>query len=115
MLTDMSTQDSDDSRNYSETVGTRLTPQTKRQFDDYREANELGKTEAARRLIREALSDTIRNQIRLVTTFAALFWLVAFAAGGSQAGAAVGGAYIAGILIWSSAPPIRRIIGSMTD
>jgi hypothetical protein len=36
-------------------------------------------------------------------------------AGGSQAGAAVGGAYIAGILIWSSAPPVRQIIGSVID
>ena len=98
-----------------EVRSTRLKADTEADYIEYKEDRGLTDAEATRRLIREALSDTVKKQIRLVTTFAALFWLVAFVAGGSQAGAAVGGAYIAGILIWSSAPPIRQIIGNMID
>jgi hypothetical protein len=98
-----------------EVRSTRLKADTEADYIEYKKDRGLTDAEATRRLIREALSDTVKSQIRLVTTFAALLWLVAFATGGSQAGAAVGGAYIAGILIWSSAPPIRQIIGSMID
>ena len=103
----MSGEKTDDSRNYTETIGTRLTPQTKRQFDKYREANELGKTEAARRLIKQSLDNEVKGQIQLVTAAVGLAYIAAFVFGGSQAGAAVGGAYIALILFWSSWPLLQ--------
>jgi hypothetical protein len=46
----------DDGGNYSEAVGTRLTPQTKRQFDEYQDENELSNSQALRRLVREGLA-----------------------------------------------------------
>ena len=100
----MSDEKTDDSRNYSETVGTRLTPQTKRQFDEYREANEIGKTEAARRLIRDSLDDTDEtlntlNKTALVVG-AAYAGVVLFA--GLEAASMVGAAYITVLLLWSS-------------
>jgi hypothetical protein len=102
----MSVKDSDESRNYSETVGTRLTPQTKRQFDEYRQDNELGKTEAARRLIRAALDDSdptldTVNKTALVAGFA---YVVVYAVAGTEAAAAVGGVYLAFLILWSTYP-----------
>jgi len=106
MLTHMSNEDTAESRNYSETVGTRLTPQTKRQFDDYREANEIGKTEAARRLIREALDDTDEtlqtvNKTALLAGFT--YVILYFTADPATAGT-VGGLYITFHVIWSTYP-----------
>jgi ferric-dicitrate binding protein FerR (iron transport regulator) len=46
---------SEDRHNYTEAVGTRLTPQTKRQFEQYRDGNELSNSEALRRIVRSGL------------------------------------------------------------
>jgi len=106
----MSAEKSDESRNYSETVGTRLTPQTKRQFDEYREVNELGKTAAARRLIRQALDDTDEtldtvNKTALLTGFVyvAVYFIL-----GTAAAAVVGGVFIAFLVLWSTYPKATR-------
>lgn len=104
MLTDMSADNSDDSRNYTETVGTRLTPQTKRQFDEYREANEIGKTEAARRLIRDSLDehDETLDTVNKTALVAGAAYVAVVITVGIEAAAAVGGAYIAVLILWSS-------------
>lgn len=106
MLTDMSTEDTADTRNYSETVGTRLTPQTKRQFDQYREENELGKTEAARRLIRDGLDDTDETLVTLqkTTIVAAGAYLTVYLASDPQTAGLVGAAYIAILTLWTTYP-----------
>lgn len=104
MLTNMSVQDSDDSRNYSETVGTRLTPQTKRQFDQYREDNELGKTEAARRLIRDSLDDTdpTLDTVNKTALVAGTAYVAAYLLIGTEPAVVIGGAYIAFLVMWST-------------
>lgn len=51
----MSPDNSEGEHNYSEAVGTRLSPRTKRQFDDYKEEHEIGNAEALRRLVRQGL------------------------------------------------------------
>lgn len=70
MLTYMSDGNSGDTKNYSETLGTRLTPQTMDRFTEYREANELGKTEAARRLIRAGLDANESNTTESIRSLA---------------------------------------------
>ena len=109
----MSTEDSGDTRNYSETVGTRLTPQTKRQFDNYREENELGKTEAARRLIRDGLdgtNDTL-DTVQWLSIFGAAGYIAMYAVAGIEAAGALAGVFIAMLLLWSSLPGLRRFVG----
>jgi len=98
-----------------EVRSTRLKSDTEADYLEFKESRDLTDAEALRRLIREAFSDTIKDQIRLVTTFAAVFWIVAFGTGGPLAGAALGGTYIGGLLIWSSLPPIRKLIEKFTD
>lgn len=49
-------------RNYTEAVGTRLTPRTKRAFDEFKDERELGNAQAMRRLIRRGL-DVERGEI----------------------------------------------------
>lgn len=100
----MSGEDSDDSPNYSETVGTRLSPETKRRLDEYKDEHEVGNAEAVRRLVRQALDKEVRDKIQLATAAAGLGYIAAFLVGGATAGAAVGGSYVAAILIWTSWP-----------
>ena len=108
----MRTEDSDDTRNYSETVGTRLTPQTKRQFDQYREGNELGKTEAARRLIRDGLDDTddTLDTVQKLSIFGAIGYIAVYAVAGIEAAGALAGVFIAMLLLWSTVPTVRRFV-----
>ena len=109
----MSAEDSDDARNYSETVGTRLTPQTKRQFDQYREGNELGKTEAARRLIRDGLDGTNEtlDTVQKLSIFGAVGYIGVFIVAGIDAAGALAGVFIALMLLWSTVPTVRRFLG----
>ena len=57
----MSVQNSDDdedipeTHNYTKTVGTRLSPETKSRLDDYTDDHQVSKAEGARRLIRDGL------------------------------------------------------------
>ena len=113
MLTNMSTEDSGDTRNYSETVGTRLTPHTKRQFDQYREDNELGKTEAARRLIRDGLDDTDEtlDTVQKLSIFGAVGYIGMYAVAGFEAAGTLGGLFIALMLLWSTLSTVRRFLG----
>jgi hypothetical protein len=101
----MSVQDSEDSTHYSETVGTRLAPQTKRQFDQYKQDNEIGNAEAARRLIRDSLGrDETLDQVNKLSLAFALAYLAVYAFSGPADAGAVGAAYIAALVIWSSYP-----------
>lgn len=100
----MSNENTEESPNYSETVGTRLSPETKRRLDAYKDEHEVGNAEAVRRLVRQALDSEVKDQIRLATAAAGLAYLTAFLGAGPTAGAAVGGSYIAAILIWTSWP-----------
>jgi hypothetical protein len=113
----MSTGNTDDTHNYSETVGTRLTPQTKRQFEEYRKANELGKTEAARRLIRDELDDTddTLDTIQKLSIFGAVGYIAMFAVAGIEAAGTLAGAYIAVVLLWSSLPGLRSVVSGDTN
>jgi len=106
----MSVEKSDESRNYSETVGTRLTPQTKRQFDEYRERNELGKTAAARRLIRQALDDTddTLDTVNKASLLAGFVYVAVYLVASDGAAAAVGGVFIAFLVLWSTYPKATR-------
>ena len=105
----MSNGKTGETKNYSETVGTRLTPQTKRQFEDYRTANELGKTEAARRLIREGLDDTDEtlDTVQKLSLFGGIAYIAVYLAGGVEAAGALGGVFIIMLMLWSSFPSIR--------
>jgi hypothetical protein len=109
----MSAEDSDESRNYTKTVGTRLTPQTKRQFDNYRDENELGKTAAARRLIREALDDTDEtlDTVNKASILAGAAYLVVYLVGGPTPTVAVGGVFIAFLILWSTYPKVAATDG----
>jgi hypothetical protein len=102
----MSVQDPDDSRNYTETIGTRLTPQTKRQFDEYREANELGKTEAARRLIRDGLDETDETlrTVNKTALLAGFVYVFLYLTNDPATAGTVGGVYIAFAVVWSTYP-----------
>jgi hypothetical protein len=106
----MSVEKTDESQNYSETVGTRLTPQTKRQFDEYRETNELGKTPAARRLIRQALDDTDEtlDTVNKASLLAGFVYVAVYLAGGAGAAVVVGGVFIAFLVLWSTYPKAAR-------
>jgi hypothetical protein len=59
MLTDMSDGNTGgktkEGHNYTEAVGTRLSPETKRRLEDYKEEHEVSNSEALRRLVREGL------------------------------------------------------------
>jgi hypothetical protein len=107
MLTNMSDGKSRETKNYSETLGTRLTPQTMDRFQEYREANELGKTEAARRLIRTALDNDTADQRRpaaqLTTAFGALYVAI-YLFGNQDALVTIFGVYLVTMLGWSLAP-----------
>lgn len=106
----MSDGNSGATKNYSETLGTRLTPQTMDRFTEYREANELGKTEAARRLIRDALDDDTAEQRRpaaqLTVAFGALYTAV-YAFGNQDTLVTIFGVYLLAMLVWSTSPRFR--------
>jgi hypothetical protein len=106
----MSAEDSDESRNYTKTVGTRLTPQTKRQFDNYRDENELGKTAAARRLIRQALDDTddTLDTVNKASLLAGFVYVAVYLVAGEGATVVVGGVFIAFLVLWSTYPKAAR-------
>jgi len=98
-----------------ETIGAEVPAELKQRIDEYREPDE-SRSAAIERLIRQSLDNdgSIRNKIQLATAITGLSWLVGFGLVGPQAGAAVGGAYIAGILIWSLLPWIRGSIEKFT-
>jgi len=120
----MSNQKSDEAGSYTEAVGTRLTPQTMRQFQDYKERHELQNSEALRRLIRTAIetdqpgmrivdADAVleRQPLKLLTFFAGLMYLTAtLYLGNDQLGSAVGGVFITTILLWSFLTDIRNLL-----
>jgi hypothetical protein len=107
-VTRMSRQKSDDSRHYSEAVGTRLTPQTKRQFNQYRDENELSNSQALRRLIRDSLNES-RPQLRAATLTIGLAYAAAYLVAGPSGGSAVGGSAIIAGILYAHAPEVKRL------
>lgn len=103
----MSGQDSDDGQFYTEAVGTRLTPQTKEQFDEYTEENELSNSEALRRLLRESLEPDQRTLLTGAGGVSGAAWIVFMALGVKVGAVVVGGLFIALTLVWSTYPTVR--------
>jgi len=58
----MTPKKSDESTNYTEAVGTRLSPQTMEQFEDYKDKHGIGNAEALRRLTRSGLKAESRER-----------------------------------------------------
>jgi Flp pilus assembly protein TadB len=79
MYTYMSPENSDEKRNYTETVSTRVSSRTKRRFDRYREANELAKSQALRELIRSGLKGEETSARRDLADVAISFFIGVFA------------------------------------
>jgi len=104
----MSGQNSDDGQHYTEAVGTRLSPQTKERFDEYRDANELSNSEALRRLLRASLEPDRRGTLAGGMSLAGVLW-VAFAVLDTPLGTTVtGGLAIVYGLVWSAYPTLRE-------
>jgi hypothetical protein len=109
MYTNMSGQNSGDGTNYAEPVSTRLTPQLHDRFEEWREENELGRTEALRQLVEQGLSED-REPIRLASFIAAVaFLLLSVGNQGTSGGYTIGGIYITVTLFWASWPDIRNL------
>lgn len=118
----MSNQYTDDNENYTEAVGTRLTPQMKERFDVYKDENQLGNSQALRRIIETGLdaeqdgreivdtNATIRrDQLTLASFMAAtMFLLVQLAGTDPNLASAIGGAYIMLTLLWAFWPMLAR-------
>ena len=96
--------DTPDGYNTDQTRATRLKPDTEAAYLRYRDEHEISDAEALRRLVRQALDSEVRDKIQLATAAAGLAYVAAFLGAGPTAGAAVGGSYIAAILIWTSWP-----------
>lgn len=77
-VTSMSAGNSGENQNYSEAVGTRLTPRMKRQFDQYKEANELGNSQALRELVSEGLEGGSRSARRDLADLIISFMIAVF-------------------------------------
>ena len=107
----MSGQNSDDRQHYTEAVGTRLSPQTKEMFNEYREANELSNSEALRRLLRESLEPNRYAGLAGAGALAGASWIVFVALGVETGAVAVGGLYIVFGLLWSLYPTLRERFG----
>lgn len=122
-VTRMSTENSDDEQNYTKAVGTRLTPQTKDRFDQYKQRNDLGDSQALRDIVDRGLEaeqdgkelvsvdDTVDREALALASFVATasFLLVQFFGTDPNLGAAIGGAYIILTLIWGNWPVISRL------
>jgi hypothetical protein len=101
-----------ETKNYSEAIATRLTPQTKDNFEEYREANQLGSTEAARRLIRTSLDDDEAERRRPVRNLAAAFGLLyvtIWYLGNRESLYAISAVFIIVMLAWSLYPDYQQL------
>jgi hypothetical protein len=113
----MSTEKSEDSGNYTEAVGTRLSPRTMRQFKRFKEEREVGNAEALRRLTREALEDTTaedRQPARQLTVVFGLLYIVVYSFGNRDTLIPIFAVYIVAMLAWTYAP-LYRDWQSQTD
>lgn len=79
----MSPPNSDKDRNYTETVSTRLSSQTKENFDRYKEENDLTNAQALRRIVRDELDPDTSAARRDFTDIIVAFFTGVF--GGSMA------------------------------
>lgn len=105
----MKQQNSTENHNYEKPVSTRLTPQTKRQFDDWRDTHELSDAQALRRLTRQALDDS-RPTLQVSMLSLGFAYIVAYVLAGPSGGSAVGGVGIITGLLYSFFPTLRRLV-----
>jgi len=119
----MSGQNSDETRNYTQAVSTRLTPQKKEQFDAFREENQLGSAQALRQIVDRGLEAshegkeivdidaTVKRETLALASFMAAisFALVHFFGTDPGLGSAIGGAYILLTLIWAYWPALSGV------
>lgn len=87
-----------------------LDPDTWDDLEAWRTDRRLKRSEATRQLIRQALYGDERDTVRLGAAVAGIAFIAASAAGEAAPTATtiVGGAYIAGTLIWSAWPSVTR-------
>lgn len=128
MYTNMSAGNSDENRNYDRPVTTRLTKQTNQQFEEWREANDYGKTEGARRLINDALEarvgdyelvergETVEaHPIRILSIFAGLLYVGNMLSGEPEFARIVAGLFIVVVALYSVWPVIQSLRGSQSE
>lgn len=97
----MSSQNSDDKQFYTEAVGTRLSPQTKETFDEFKEENELSTSEALRRIIRSELEPDRHNTLLGASLLAGTLWVLAVLLATPSWATIAGGVHIAFALGWA--------------
>lgn len=103
-----------DEGSYSEAVGTRLSPKTKRRFDSYKDAEEIGNAEALRRLTRDALdrrdepdADTPPTLTFIITLAVAVGWIYLTYTQRTSTGLTVlTGVYLLVALTWTGLWPL---------
>ena len=95
-----------DGYNTDQTRATRLKPDTEAVFLQYRDEHDITDAEALRRLVRRALDDTdaTLDTVNKTALVAGAAYIGVVALAGIEAAAAVGGAYIAVLIFWSSFP-----------
>lgn len=105
----MSDEDSDSNQNYTQAVSTRLAPDTKERYDEFRDESDLGNAQALRRLVAVALEqeqtdtrlDERETARRLAWPVAGLYiWFSVF--GPREALAPTFGVFLVVILVWSN-------------
>ena len=106
-VTRMTAEKSDDipdGYNTDQTRATRLKPDTEAVFLQYRDEHDITDAEALRRLVRRALDDTdaTLDTVNKTALVAGAAYVAVVALAGIEAAAAVGGAYIAVLILWSS-------------
>jgi hypothetical protein len=105
-MTNEKSDDIPDGYNTDQTRATRLKPDTEAVFLQYRDEHDITDAEALRRLVRRALddSDATLDTVNKTALVAGTAYLAVVAVAGIEAAAAVGGAYISVLILWSSYP-----------
>ena len=105
-MTPEKSDDIPDGYNTDQTRATRLKSDTEAAFLRYRDEHDITDAEALRRLVRRALddSDATLDTVNKTALVAGTAYLAVVAVAGIEAAAAVGGAYISVLILWSSYP-----------
>jgi hypothetical protein len=105
-MTAEKSDDIPDGYNTEQTRATRLKADTEAAFLRYRDEHDISDAEALRRLVRRALddSDATLDTVNKTALVAGTAYLAVVAVAGIEAAAAVGGAYISVLILWSSYP-----------
>ena len=105
-MTGEKSDDVPDQYNTDQTRATRLKPDTEAAYLRYRDEHDISDAEALRRLVRRALddSDATLNTVNKTALVAGAAYVAGNVAAGIEAAAAVGGAYITILILWSAYP-----------